>query len=98
MSDGEAQVAAFVCEDEEFFLCKDKVLIGVPLEILSYNVSEIAPCDNDIGTAYEEDGIWKIVFKKIICESGKELSSVHSGNTNKIKLPIKLPRYSFFMK
>jgi putative protease len=98
MSEGEAQVAAFVTEDEQFFLCKDKVLVGVPLEILSYDVSNIEPVENEIGRIYSEDGIWKIVFNKIVCESEKELSSVHSGNTNKIKLPAKLPKYSFFMR
>ncbi len=98
MSEGEAQVAAFVTEDGAHFLCKDKVLVGVPLDILSYDESSIIECENDIGKIYLGDDGWKIVFHKILCENGKELSSVHSGNTNKIILPSTLPRFSFFMR
>ena len=56
------------------------------------------PCDNEIGAVYEKDGSLWITFKKLITESEKELDSVHSGNTNKIKLPIEFPKYSFFRK
>jgi len=97
MSEGEAQVAAFVTEDEKYFLCKDKVLIGIPLNILTYDKTKISICENEIGKIYMDGDNYKIVFNKIICENGKELSSVHSGNTNKISLPASLPKYSFFM-
>jgi U32 family peptidase len=98
MSEGEAQVAAFVTEDSEHFLCKDKVLPNVSLDLLTYDESSVKVCENDIGKIYFEDGKAKIKFFKIICESGKELANVHSGNTNRIKLPTKLPKYSFFMR
>lgn len=98
MSEGEAQVAAFVTEDGLHFLCKDKVIPNVPLDILSYDESQICECNNEIGQICKTNNGYKIVFFKIICESGRELDSVHSGNTNKIVLPIKLPKYSFFMR
>jgi len=98
MSEGEAQVAAFVCEDGEYFLCKDKVLLQTPLEILTYDMDAVELCENEIGKIYIEDSTIKILFYKIVCENGKELTSVHSGNTNRIQLPRKLPKYSFFMR
>ena len=97
-SEGEAQVAAFVTEDGMHFLCKDMVLPGVALDLLTYDEGSVVPCENEIGKIFVEDGKAKIVFHKIICESGKELASVHSGNTNRIKLPCGLPKYSFFMR
>ena len=54
--------------------------------------STIVEVDNELGTIYKkENGKYYIKFKKIITQSEKELDSVHSGNTNPIKLPGKLP-------
>ena len=43
------------------------------------------------GLYKKDDGKYYVQFKKIVTESEKELDSVHSGNTNPIKLPGKLP-------
>ena len=34
-------------------------------------------------------------FDKILLENGKELESIHSGNENRIVLPLSLPPFSF---
>ena len=39
-----------------------------------------------------------IKFKKLISLKGKEFDEIHSGNENEIKLPIKLPKFSFLRK
>ncbi len=47
---------------------------------------------------FEKKKMESIIFnlKKILTEENKELSSVHSGNVNKIKLPAKLPYLTMF--
>lgn len=98
MSDGEFQVKGFVPEDGVFFYCKDKIYPGDEIEILLPAGGVVDECDNDIGRVFYRDGQPIIVFKKIITESEKELDSVHSGNINKIFLPIAFPGFSFLRK
>ncbi len=91
MSKGSYEVAGFVLEDENYFMCKYKIYPNDEVEIFAPLNSIINECDNDIGKIYKRDNKYYISFKKIITKDEKELASVHSGNTNPIKLPKKLP-------
>ena len=97
LSKGSYEVSGLVTEDENHFMCKYKTYPGDEIEIFAPLNSNIQECDNDIGTIYKkEDGKYYIKFKKIITDTNKELDSVHSGNTNKIQLPCKLPYLTMF--
>ena len=94
---GEWQVAGIVNEDEESFMCKYKIFPGDVLEILAPN-DNLMECENEIGKIYKENGKWYLRLDKILTLNGKELSAVHSGNLNPIKLPCKLPYLTFLRK
>jgi putative protease len=92
LSAGSYEVSGLVLENEEYFMCKYKTYPNDEIEIFTPLNSTIETCENEIGSIYKkDDGKYYIKFKKIITESEKELESVHSGNTNPIKLPGKLP-------
>jgi putative protease len=96
LSKGTYEVSGLVTEDEEHFYCKYKTYPNEDIEIFLPLNTKIDEVDNDIGKIYFKDGLYYINFKKIITETGKELDSVHSGNTNKIKLPGRLPYLTMF--
>ncbi len=96
LSKGTYEVSGLVTEDEEHFYCKYKTYPNEDIEIFVPVNTKIEEVDNDIGKIYFKDGLYYINFKKILTETGKELDSVHSGNTNKIKLPGRLPYLSMF--
>ena len=77
-------------------MCKYKTLPGDELEIVAPLDAVIEAIDNEYGTIYEKDGRWYLRFKKLEAKNGKIWESVHSGNVNPIKLPSKLPPYTFF--
>ncbi|MEA3354677.1 MAG: peptidase U32 family protein [Campylobacterota bacterium] len=92
LSAGSYEVSGLVLEDEKYFLCKYKTYPNDEIEIFAPLNSKLEECDNEIGSIYKKDnGRYYVKFKKIITKSEKELESVHSGNTNPIKLPGKLP-------
>jgi putative protease len=92
LSAGSYEVSGFILENENYFLCKYKIYPNDEIEIFAPINSIINEVNNEIGTIYKkENGRFYIKFKKIITESEKELESVHSGNTNPIKLPTNLP-------
>ncbi len=92
LSAGSYEVTGFILENENYFMCKYKVYPNDEIEIFAPLNSTIEEVENEIGSIYKkDDGKYYIKFKKIITELDKELSSVHSGNTNPIKLPGKLP-------
>ncbi len=92
LSAGSYEVSGLVLESGEYFLCKYKTYPEDEIEIFAPLNSTIEESDNEIGSIYKkEDGKYYVKFKRIVTESGKELDSVHSGNTNPIKLPSKLP-------
>lgn len=93
---GTHQVCGEADEDGEYFFCKFTTRPLDELEIVSPSNSTINEVDNDIGSVYKKDGRFYITFKQLIAQNGKIWSEIHSGNTNPIKLPIKLPPYSFF--
>ncbi len=94
---GEWQVSGIVNEDEKTFMCKYKTFPGDIVEIVAPS-DDIKECENEIGKIYKEDGKWYLKFYKIVTISGKELKAVHSGNTNPIMLPCKLPYLTFLRK
>ena len=92
LSAGSYEVTGFVLENEEYFLCKYKVYPNDEIEIFAPLNVEITEVENEYGAIFKkDDGKYYVRFNKIITESEKELESVHSGNTNPIKLPGKLP-------
>jgi putative protease len=97
MSKGSFEVAGLVLENEEYFMCKYKIYPGDEIEIFAPIGATINTIDNEIGSIYQKsDGKYYIKFKHIITKDEKELDSVHSGNTNPIKLPTKLPYLTMF--
>ncbi len=79
-------------------MAKDKVEPEVAYEIVAPIDSKIIKCENETGSIYEKDGVFYIKLKKIESKNKKIYEAIHSGNTNPIKLPCKLPSYSFFRK
>jgi putative protease len=98
LTTGNWQVSGIVTEDGEHFMCKYKTYPGDILEIVLPKNAKIEPCENEIGKIYQQNGKWLLKLNKIVTQSGKELSSVHSGNLNPIKLPCKLPYLTFLRK
>jgi putative protease len=92
LSKGSYEVSGLITEDETHFMCKYKTFPNEDVEIFAPIGAEIIECENELGKIYKkEDGIYYVNFKKILTETNKELEAVHSGNTNKIQLPGKLP-------
>ena len=98
ISEGSHQVYALVGEEGETFLAKDKVEPNVTYEIVSPINSKIKTCQNEIGEVFEQDNRWYLKLNKIQTENGKIYEAIHSGNTNPVVLPCKLPKYSFLRK
>jgi putative protease len=97
MSSGSFEVSGLVIADEEHFMCKYKTYPNDEIEIFTPQNTILDEADNEIGSIYKkEDGKYYIKFKKIITKDDKEMVSVHSGNTNPIKLPTKLPYMTMF--
>ncbi len=92
---GTHQVSGQVDESGEYFLCKYKTLPGDELEVVAPLGTQIDMIDNEIGSTYERDGKVYIKLKQLLAQNGKVWQEVHSGNTNPIKLPTKLPQYTF---
>jgi len=92
---GTEQVTGLVTKDGAFYMCKYKTLPQDKLEIMAPMDKKIDLIDNDIGKIIQDDNKYFLVFKQLLTKDGKILKSVHSGNTNPIILPIKLPAYTF---
>lgn len=92
---GTHQVSGQVEENGEYFLCKYKTLPNDELEIVAPLGSTIEIVDNEIGTTYEREGRYYLVLKQLVAQNKKVWEEVHSGNTNPIMLPTKLPPYTF---
>lgn len=92
---GTHQVSGQVEEDGEYFLCKYKTLPNEELEIVAPLGSKIDIVDNEIGRTYERDSKYYLALKHLVAQNKKIWDEVHSGNTNPIKLPTKLPPYTF---
>ncbi len=98
MSGSDKEIAGIVCEDKEHFLCKYKIYPDDEIELITPDDKELCEVNNEIGKIYKKDDNWYLKLYKIVTKSHKELESVHSGNTNPIKLPMLLPAFSLLRK
>ena len=98
IQDGTHQVAGLVSEDGLTWRCKDKTSIGDRVEIVLPVGVTIEEIDNDSCKIEKIDNSFFITFKKIVSTSGKEFTSIHSGDLNDIILPIKLPSYTILRR
>lgn len=96
ISEGSYQVSGEVQEGGATFLCKFTMRPNEEHEVIA--PAPIQPYRDEIGEIIEREGRYFMRLEKILTESGKELESVHSGNTNPIRLPGRLPAYSFLRK
>lgn len=92
---GTHQVSGVVGVDGEHFLCKFKTMPGDEIEIMAPLDAKIDLVDNEIGRTYEKDGKLFVMFKQLITQNKKIYEEIHSGNTNPISLPTKMPSYTF---
>jgi putative protease len=93
---GLKRVHGIVDESGEFFYAKNKVAPEHWYEVvLPKDSFEVKEKFSEIGEVKKGNGVLFLLFKKIKTKSGKELEAVHSGNTNEICLPCKLPPFSF---
>ncbi|MGE4419555.1 MAG: peptidase U32 family protein [Sulfurimonas sp.] len=92
---GTHQVSGVVNEEGTHFLCKYKTLPNDELEIVAPLDSHVELVDNEIGTTYEREGRVYMKLKQLLAQNKKVWDEVHSGNTNHITLPLKLPPYTF---
>ncbi|ASM40387.1 U32 family peptidase [Campylobacter sp. RM12327] len=97
LEDGTKEVHA-ISEDGEFFKTKGKIKLGSKYEIFMPLGSKLEEVDNEFGKVYFKNNTYFIEFKKLISSKGKEFDEIHSGNENEIKLPVKLPKFSFLRK
>jgi len=97
ISEGTHQVVAMVDENGLGCLSKDKLEPKVSYELVLPCV-DIKEVENEFGKIYEKDGSWYIVFEKLQAKNGKIYDSIHSGNTNSIILPTKLPAFTFLRR
>ncbi len=97
ISEGTHQVCAMVSEDGLGCFCKDKLEPNVVYELVLPEDS-LEQSENEFGRVFKEEQSWYIEFKKLQSEKGKIYSSIHSGNTNAIKLPTTLPPFTFLRR
>jgi putative protease len=95
---GTHQVAGLVSEDGLSWRCKDKTCINDTVEIVLPVGASVELVDNEIGTISKVDGRYYLTFKQIKTTQDKLLECVHSGNTNDIILPTKLPSYTILRR
>nr|WP_181451027.1 peptidase U32 family protein [Helicobacter valdiviensis] len=95
ISEGSYQVNAEVSEDGKFALCRHTIRPNEAKEIIAPLGSEIKEGKNEIGEIFTQNGKKFMRFFKILTENGKELQSIHSGNENRLILPLALPPFSF---
>ncbi|MGP1561047.1 MAG: peptidase U32 family protein [Helicobacteraceae bacterium] len=94
ISTGSGDIAALVTESGEFLSAKGQLFTGKDYELITPSggsVQAVEAQDLSIKVAGER---LVVNFKKLITKDGKELSQIHSGNLNLIKLPLKFPPFS----
>ena len=95
ISEGSYQVNAEVDESGTRALCRHTIRAGESKEIVAPLDSSIICGKNERGEIYKEGDRFYMRFDSIALENGKEVESIHSGNTNAILLPLPLPPFSF---
>ena len=98
ISSGDQQVQAMICEDGKHLLAKGQLFKDDENELVMPLDTKLDELDNEIAQIKKIQDKYFIKFKRLENESGKLFDAVHSGNTNKIKLPVPLPAYSFLRK
>jgi putative protease len=96
MQMGTHQVTGMATETGEYYLCKYTTRPGERLEIMAPSDQVIEEMENEYGSIVKEGGKAYLIFKILEAENKKIWEEVHSGNVNPIKLPVKLPPYTFF--
>ena len=61
----------------------------------SDEIEKLTAQSNENGIICCIDGRYYLRLHRILLQNGKEVDSIHSGNTNPIALPFKLPPFSF---
>lgn len=94
LSDGNFAVVAQISEKGEAFArgtvrANESYEIVSPLGIVPEIVS------NEIGTIYHFEGRFYVRLHRLCTQSGEEIESIHSGNTNAFMLPAQLAAFSF---
>jgi len=95
---GTHQVAGLVGESGKTWRCKDKTCIGDSVEIVLPVGATIEPLENEFGRIVEDNGSYRLIFKKIVSTSGKEFECIHSGDLNDLVLPTTLPGYTILRR
>jgi len=96
ISDGSHQVVGIVGEDGESFLCKYKLYPNDKVEIVTPYNAKIKECESEFVAITQENEKFFLQIKRIVGASGKEYESIHSGNTDSIKLGLQLPSFTIF--
>lgn len=94
ISEGSFQVVAAISENGEAF-SRHCVRAGESYEIVSPLGQTPSIVSNTIGTIYHFEGKFYLRLDKLCTLEGKELESIHSGNTNAFMLPAALAPFSF---
>ncbi len=95
ISEGDFQVNGEVLDNGLYFLCKFTTKPNQPYELVLPFGASIKPMANEIGKIYFYENKYYLQLYTILLENGTELEAIHSGNTNPVKLPIKLPSRTF---
>lgn len=96
MQMGTHQVTGMATQTGEYYLCKYTTRPGDRLEIMAPSDQVIEAMENEYGAIVKDKGKAYLIFKILEAENKKVWDEVHSGNVNPIKLPVKLPPYTFF--
>ncbi len=94
ISEGSYEVSGLVTEEGHHFMCKFTTRPGEPVELIAPDESLLQEAESELGRIYREGGRWYLLFHRLVTQSGKELSSVHSGYLQPIRLPAPLPPFS----
>jgi putative protease len=92
------QVCGEVVDSEYTFMCKHKIVPNEELEIVFPLGAKIECGKNELGEVFFKKDRYYLKLYKITNTKEKELDSVHSGYEIPIKLPLKLPLFSFLRK
>ncbi|MCI6217418.1 MAG: U32 family peptidase [Helicobacter sp.] len=95
ISQGSFQVNAQIAECGTKALCKFSITPHKVMQIVFPLYLSIECSKNEIGEIFKDGENYYLRLFKIVLENGKELDSIHSGNTNFFLLPSKLPPFSF---
>ena len=93
LTQGTKDVLAIVDESGEFLLARGKITKDITAQIVLPLDFELQEIENEYGKIFKKDNQTFITFKKLEKKDGSNLDSIHSGNTNPIKLPTKLLPY-----